>query len=359
MRKLIISLICCLLPTLALSDTLTIRNNAPDRYVVVKGDTLWDISAKFFEDPWKWPEIWNLNKESIENPHWIYPGDVVFLDRNAKTLKVEHGQQAASGVVATPIPTEKATESGNENVVKLTPQVRVMPGGHNAISSIPLADIEPFLQRPLIIEKDGLDNAPHIVSGYEGRQLLSNNDLAFVKDLPSNKGLEWQIYRPGKPLIDPESGDVLGYQAVYLGNARVEKFADISTLRIYGAKEEIYPGDRLVQVASGFPDNFIPRAPDTAISARIVSIIHGITMAGQKAVVVINKGQQDGVQNGHVLALYRKGETVQDPYDQAQDKLPNMRYGLLFVFRTFEHLSYGLVMEAKLPVELSDVAKTP
>lgn len=366
MRKLIISLICCLLPTLAFSDTLTIRNNAPDRYVVVKGDTLWDISAKFFEDPWKWPEIWSLNKESIKNPHWIYPGDVVLLDRHAKTLKVEHGPLAASGVAAPPAPAaeqvigrEKTAGGKEENVVKLSPQVRVMPGGHNAISSIPLADIEPFLRRPLIIENHELSNAPRIISGFEERQLLSNNDIAYVKDLPSDRGLEWQIYRPGKPLKDPENGDLLGYEAVYLGNARVEKFGNISTLRIYGAKEEIYPGDRLVQVASSFPNNFIPRAPDTQISARIVSIVHGITMAGQKSVVVINKGQNEGVQNGHVLALYRRGEMAKDPDSQAHYKLPNTRYGLLFVFRTFENLSYGLVMEAQLPIELSDIAKTP
>jgi LysM domain len=358
MRKLIISLICCLLPALAYSDTLTIKDNAPDRYVVVKGDTLWDISAKFFKDPWKWPEIWDLNKESIKNPHWIYPGDMVLLDRNAKTLKVISGMQAASGVVAPP--TEKtAGQEENENVEKLSPQVRVVESSHNAIASIPLADIEPFLKRPLIIEERELDKAPVIISGYEGRKLLSNDDIAYVKGLPSDKGLTWQVYRPGKPLTDPESGKLLGYEAVYLGNAHVEKFGDISTLRIYGAKEEIYAGDHLVQVASGFPDNFIPRAPDTEISAHIISIVNGITMAGQKAVVVINKGKRDGVQSGHVLALYRKGAMVKDVSSQSYDQLPNTRYGLLFVFRTFENVSYALVMETRLPVELSDIAKTP
>jgi len=374
MQRLIISLICCLLPALTFADTLSIRENAPDRYVVVKGDTLWDISAKFFSDPWRWPQVWGLNKDAIKNPHWIYPGDVVVLDRAAATLKVEGTTiNAESGVVATPTPSqaensesspEQNPESEKTNVqhvydgTRLSPRVRIGEGGHDAIPLIPLDDIKPFLKQPLVIERDELDDAPVIVAGYEKRTLLSNDDIAYVKDLPADKGLTWQIYRPGKALLDPISKEKLGYEATYLGNARVEKFDDISTLRIYGAVEEIYPGDRLIQVADGDLANFIPRAPDAEISARVMGIVNGITMAGQKAVVILNQGRRDGIQNGHVLALYRKGETIKK--FRARDiDLPNMRYGLLIIFRTFNKVSYALVMQTRLPVELLDVAQTP
>lgn len=383
MQKIIISLICSLLPAFALADTLTIRDNAPDRYVVVKGDTLWDISAKFFTDPWKWPDIWGLNKETIKNPHRIYPGDVVLLDRNAGTLKVEGGRPAeqAPSTATEGAPQQVATETAPATAApedteapvvdedarpvilgaeKRLPQVRVIPSDHDAIPSIPLKDIKPFLERPMVVEKDELDDAPMIVSGFEGRTLLSNNDIAYVKDLPADKGIIWQIYRPGKPITNPSNNKILGYEATYLGKAKVEKFDNISTVRISGSAREIFPGDRLIQVSNNFPANFIPRAPDAKIYAHIVSIVHGIQMAGQKAVVVIDKGQRQDLQNGHVLALYRKGEIVKDPVSSGQThELPYTRYGLLFVFRTFENISYGLVMEPKLAVELMDVAQTP
>jgi hypothetical protein len=379
MQKLIISLICCLLPALTFADTLSIRENAPDRYVVTKGDTLWDISAKFFKDPWKWPQVWGLNKDSIKNPHWIYPGDVVVLDRATATLKVEGDVTppvtAESSVPATQppppsqadnteMPPEQNPESEKANAkhvydgTQLSPRVRTGNGEHDAIPSIPLDDIKPFLKQPLVIEKGDLDNAPVIVGGYEERSLLSNHDIAYVKNLPSDKGLTWQIYRPGKALIDPLSKKILGYEATFLGNARVEKFDDVSTLRIYGAIEEIYPGDRLVQVDDRLPSNFIPRAPDKEISARIMGIVSGITMAGKNTAVILNQGRSDGIQNGHVLALYRKGEKVRK-FRESDIELPNMRYGLLFVFRTYNKVSYALVMQTRFPVEVLDIAQTP
>ncbi len=370
MQKLIISLICCLLPVLTFADTLSIREDAPDSYVVKKGDTLWDISAKFFKDPWKWPKIWGLNKEAIKNPHWIYPGDVVVLDHTTTppTLKVA-GETAPEvkppEVETTPTPeteTEKPVDESAGRVGKgtrLYPKVRVVDGMHDAIPSIPYGDIKPFLSQTLVIEQNEMESAPLIVSGFE-RSLLSNGDIAYVKNLPSDKGLDWQIYRPGKPLIDPSTKKTLGYEAVYLGTARVEKFGEISTVKIGGVVEEVYPGDRLVQSAGEYPENFIPRAPDTEMSARVMKIVNGINMAGQQAIVVINHGRRDGVQNGHVLALYRKGDKVKGTQFNSRDmEMPNIRYGLLFVFRTFENVSYGLVMQSSMPVEMMDVAQTP
>jgi hypothetical protein len=337
MHKLIISLICCLLPAFALADVPEIRDNAPDRHVVVKGDTLWGISATFFKDPWKWPQIWGMNKDTIKDPHWIYPGDVIVLDRTVGTLRVVEG-----------------TSTSGTASIKLSPSVREESSEHGAIPSIPVADIAPFLSQPLIIEKNGLSGAPTITGTYEQRVILGNDDIAYVKGLTEGKGKHWQIYRPGKTLLDPDSKEVLGYEAIYLGDADVEKFGNISTIRIARSIQEINKGDRLVQTSGVYTSNYVPHAPEKQIAARVISIYGGVSQGGQNTVITLNKGLRDGVEDGHVLALYRKGETVDKNLS-----LPDMRYGLLFVFHTFDKVAYALVMQTSLPVELLDRAQTP
>ena len=342
MQKIIISLICCLLTTFTFADTVKIHENAPDSHVVVKGDTLWDISAKFFKDPWRWPQIWGLNKDTIKDPHWIYPGDVVYLDRSSGTLRVGSAKQDGSDA---------------SNTVKLSPRVYVQDNGSQAIPSIAAKAIEPFLSRPLVIEKDELSNAPTIVGTFEKRVLLATGDVAYVKGLPKDQGLLWQIYHPGNALIDPDSKEILGYEAVYLGDAAVEKHADVSTLKIGKTLEAIGKGDRLIQASNEVSGSYIPRVPDGQISARIISIYAGVSQAGQHSIITLNKGLRDGLQNGHVLALYRKGDIVKSSGENIT--LPDTRYGLAFVFRTFDKVSYALVMRTQLPVQLFDNALTP
>ena len=353
MHKFIISLICCLLPAFAFADAPVIRDNAPDRHVVVKGDTLWDISAEFFKDPWKWPQIWGMNKDTIKDPHWIYPGDVIVLDRTTGTLRI--GEGGASAAPAT---------SSAAVAVKLIPKARGENSEHDAIPNIPVTDIAPFLSQPLVIEKDGLSSALTLTGTYEQRVILGNDDIAYVKGLPEEKGSHWQIYRPGKTLQDPDSKEILGYEAIYLGNADVEKFADISTLRITRAVQEINKGDRLIQTPGVFTSNFVPHAPEKQIAARVISIYGGVSQAGQNTVVTLNKGLRDGLENGHVLALYRKGETLKEKRKGLFAKdvrydLPDTRYGLLFVFRTFDKVAYALVLQTSLPVEVLDRAQAP
>jgi hypothetical protein len=358
MRK-IISLIFFILPVLAFaagSDSpsdirLNIRSDAPDRHIVVKGDTLWDISGKFFKDPWKWPHIWGLNKDKIKDPHWIYPGDVIYLDRNTGTLSF--GQ-----------PGETIAASGVSNTVILSPEVRIEPSSHDAISSIPASTIAPFLTQPLIVDADELKKAPILIGAREGRVVLGNDDTAFVSNLPADKGNQWQIYRPGKTFIDPDTDEVLGIEAIYLGNAEVTHFADVSTVTITRAVEEINAGDRLVLHTEDQPLYYLPRAPENKISARVISIYGGVSQGGQNTVITLNKGARDGLEIGHVLALYRKGEEVKVKSKSLfrWDKeyaLPDERYGLVFVFRVFDKVSYALVMQTKLPVQLLDHANTP
>jgi len=348
MRK-IISLICFLLPILASADVLQIREDAPDRYVVVKGDTLWDISAMFFKDPWKWPEIWALNKQAIKDPHWIYPGDLVYLDRSTGTLTTT---PPAPALVAEPV-----TPS---NIVKLEPKVRVVGQNTEAIPAIPLDVIASFLQRPLVVDEEELDNAPKLVGTYEQRTLLSVNDLAYAQNLPTDKGSQWQVYRPNVKFVDPDTDEELGQEVMYLGDATVEKFGDPSTLRITNAILEINKGDYFAQAGTGYSTSYLPRAPENQITAKVISIYGGVQQAGQHAVITLNKGRRDGLEVGNVLGLYQKGEVLKTQgWFTPNINLPDMRYGLVMVFRVFNKVSYALVMETKLPVQLLDSARNP
>ncbi len=347
MQKFIISLICCLLPVLAqAADAPEVRADAPDRHIVVKGDTLWDISGKFFKDPWKWPQIWGMNKDSIKDPHWIYPGDVIVLDRTTNTLRMGGGEGGS----------ESSAMRGS-NVVKLSPRMRAEEHVGDAIASIPASAIGPFLSRPLIIEDSELAGTPVLIGARDGRVLMGNNDTVYAQGIQQNKGENWQAFRTGKLLVDPDTKEVLGREAIYLGDANVTKFGDVSTLQLSKVTQEINKGDRLAQATEEVADNYLPRAPNDAITARVISIYGGVSQAGQNTIVTLNKGKRDGLENGHVLALYRKGEVTK--VDRKAVKLPDVRNGLLFVFRTFDKVSYGLVLQTSLPVELLDNALTP
>lgn len=363
----IISLICFLLPALACADQLQIRPDAPDQYTVVKGDTLWDISGKFFNDPWKWPHIWGLNKSSIKDPHWIYPGDVINLDRTNGTLRIGQADTTKPGVTnvadTAAAVAQDVSEPNEARIIRLSPNVHEDHSTRDIIPSIPAKIIGPFLNRPLVIEKGELKNAPSLIGAREGRVVLASNDIAFAKGLPSDKGEKWQIYRPGKKFTDPYTDELLGIEAVYLGNAEVQSFSEVSTVSINNAVLEIYPGDLLVAPSNDMEGPYLPRAPESSISASVISVYGGVSQAGQNTAIVLNKGSRDGLEVGHVLALFKKGEEVISGksyyfWDKVYT-LPDERFGLVFVFRVFNKVSYALVMQTKLPVQLLDRAKNP
>ena len=347
MRK-IISLICLLLPALAFAaqpdDAPQLRSDAPDKHVVVKGDTLWDISAKFFKDPWKWQYIWGINKDAIKDPHWIYPGDVIYLDRLNGTLRI--GQPPSSAEAPTDL-----------DVVRLSPKAREGHSSHDAVPTIPADVIAPFLSQPLIVENGTLKDAPTLIGAREERVMLGMGDTGFVKGLPSDKGNSWQLFRPGKSLTDPDTKEVLGVEAIYLGRAEATNFAEISTVAITESVQEIAMGDRLVVPSGDAVSSYIPHAPEGNIAASIISVYGGVSQAGQNTVITLNKGKRDGLEVGHVLALYRKGEAVK--HEREKFTLPDERYGLIFVFRAFDKVSYALVMQTHSPVQLLDRAQTP
>jgi hypothetical protein len=376
--------------------------DAPSEYTVVKGDTLWGIAGKFLKDPWKWPQIWQMNQDQIKDPHWIYPGDVIRLDRSGQYPSLSMGGAGgASGGSAA---------QAAANVVRVEPRIRVETLA-TAVPSIPSSAIGPFLSQPLVVEAGGLDNAPSIVATEEGRVVLSAGDLAYVDRLGSSAPLNWQVFRAGVPMRDPESGEVLGYEAKYVGDARVRRFGNPSTLEITKARQEINRGDLLTPARETAYPTFIPRAPSKLVRGVIMGVDGGVTEFGQFAIVTLNRGARDGLEVGHVLASYRRGAiagapgirgdstfidmrgwvsnlglgrvfgdmdvkpnpvvpepprpaTPADPtvgvaHTGGAVRLPDERNGLIFVFRVFEKMSYGMVMRANRPIHVGDVIQTP
>ena len=401
MRKTIIAVLssCVLISGAAFAeDTPQIQENAPDRYVVVKGDTLWGISGKFLKNPWRWPEIWKLNKEEIKNPHWIYPGDVVVLDRATGQLRLV-----------------KSEKYQGRDFEKRSPQTRMESGERKAIPAISPADIGPFLAHPLVIEQDALKTAPRILASEENRVAIGAGSRAYVEGIKEGDPKQWHIFRPGKALVDPETQVTLGYEAVYVGDARVLKFGETTTIEILKSTQEVLRDDRLVAATNVDLANIVPHSPSKEFRGRIMSSYEGLAEAGRGSIVSLNRGAKDGLETGHVLAVYRYGldvtlpkeekegtsfnfmrskclrdgakVTFNEPYDSnkayepcpdgdvkksfnapyttsADDgprvlKLPDERYGLLMVFRTFDKVSYALVMQSSLAVHVNDVVERP
>ena len=339
---------------------LTLAENAPSTYTVVKGDTLWDISAKFLKEPWFWPEIWNMNREEIKDPHWIYPGDIISLTFDAE------GRPRLS---------LNGTGSGNGGTIRLSPSIRVDKLSQ-AIPSIPARVIGPFLTMPLVVEAGALAGAPKIISADDGRVVIGAGDKAYAVGIQAAQGARWQVYRPGKALIDPGTRELLGYEVLYLGDAQVSRFGEASTINIAKSTQEINKGDRLTPAADGTIPSYSPRSPDRDVKGSIISMVGGVSEGGQYSVVVLNLGTRSGMEVGHVLATLRSGTVVSTntegynnspavnggigpPGTPRAVKLPDERNGLVFIFRVFEKVSYALVMSSGRSVRVGDAVQTP
>jgi LysM repeat protein len=327
--------------------------NAPDSHTVQRGDTLWGISGMFLKTPWRWPELWGMNLDQIRNPHLIYPGQVLVLDKRdgRATLRVA---QPGDGVPA--------------GTVKLSPRVRSETLDGGAIAAIPLHLITPFLNEAVVFENNELDVAPRIVATQEGRVLVSRGETAYVRgDLRGAR--DFRLFRQLTPLADPQTGEVLGYEGRYVGTAeavRPEGTAPApggtavvvpATFRITSNKLEAGVGDRLAPVPQQELVAYVPHAPRSPIDGRIISIYGEGMSAGQNHVVSLNRGSKDGLERGHVLALWRAGRDAVDtttPGQRTLMRLPDERHGLLFVFRVFERVSYALILNVQEPVTRGD-----
>ena len=361
---------------------LQIKPDAPDRYIVVPGDTLWGISQRYTDSPWRWPDLWNMNKDQIRNPHLIYPGYVLILDRERGQLTIaqpgtitqpgtettpttQRDGEPATGEPTTKPPTAAATSS-DPSLVKLTPNLRAESLARQGIPSIPANLIEPFLTRPLVIEPDGLDKAPTIVGTQTDRVILAAGNSAYVRGIGASREDTWFVYRRGSALVDPDTNQTLGYEAIYLGTAQVTRPGDPATIILTTAVREVGAGDKLVAASRPQAINYAPHAPNAKIQGRIMSIYGAgrIGEGGPQAIVTVNRGRADGVEVGHVLALYNRGGMVADVSKPkgAQDakiQLPDERAGLAFVFRVFDRISYALVMHVTRPISPLDVVQTP
>ena len=347
------------------SAPLAIKPDAPERYVVQPGDTLWGISERYTDSPWRWPELWNMNKEQIRNPHLIYPGYVIILDRERARLTIAPPGAPEPGVPPTAAPT--APTAPPPGTVKIGPRIRAESLARAEIPSIPPSVIEPFLSRPLVIEPDGLEKAPTIVATQADRVMLATGNSAYVRGIGAAKDETWYVYRKGNALVDPDTNQTLAYEAIYLGTAQLTRPGEPATVVLTSAVQEVGAGDKLVAAGRPQPVNYAPRAPSGQIRGRVIAIYGGVAKvgeAGPQSIISINRGKAHGLEVGHVLALYNLGGTVRDttkPRDapDARIKLPDERAGLAFVFRVFDRVSYALVMHVTRPVSPLDVVQTP
>jgi hypothetical protein len=336
-----------------------------------------------------------MNRDQIKDPHWIYPGDVVRLDKSGANPSLSLGSAGSSAGGSGPSGGTASDAAGN--VVRLVPRTRVEPLT-SAVPSIPGNAIGPFLTSPLVVEADGLAVAPTILATEESRVVVGAGNIAYADRIGERDGINWQVFRPGAELRDPETNEILGYEAKYIGDARVKRYGNPTTIEVTKARQEINRGDRLAPARETSFPSYVPRAPDKPIKGQIMSVDGGVAEVGQFSVITINRGSRDGIEVGHVLASYHKGEIVDGsgrPFDlrtgfgsewwsgvrnwyreniaeqrseapaQGQSlegqtvKLPDERNGLVFVFRVFEKMSYAMVMRSTRPIYVGDVVQTP
>jgi hypothetical protein len=351
--------------------------NAPDAYTVKRGDTLWAISGMFLKAPWRWPELWGMNLQDIRNPHRIYPGQQLYLEKSngRATLRI---RQLGLG-----------SDTPPTDVVRVSPRTRYESLADASIPTLSPNAIEPFLSEAMIVDSAAFAVTPRIVGTQEGRVLLSRGDRAYArgvygdgtsgKPLSAAKGepYTYRVFRNATPLKDPTTSAILGYEAQYVGKAdlvrgestrQVDKGGKVTndivpaTIDIVFAKEEMRVGDRMVPEPARSSFSYVPHAPTMPISGQIVSVYgSAVTFAAENQVVVINRGSRDGMERGHVMAILKNGETLTDKTDSSRTeiKLPNERNGLLMVFSVFDQLSYALVLQITDGVKVGDRIVNP
>jgi LysM domain len=318
-------------------DTTPLAAGAPDTYTVKKGDTLWDIAATFLKDPWYWPEIWYVNPQ-IENPHLIYPGDVlglVYID----------GQPRVTPVVA--------------STVRLSPKARATPLTE-AITSVPYDAIAAFLSSGVVLERGEVEKLPYVVAVKGEHLIASAGNTLYVRNTDAAEtGERYNLVKPGGKLVDPDNNDFLGYHGILIGEGELRSSGDPASFALTSSKQEAKQGDRLVPTSVDVPLNFFPKAPSTSIDGRIILVAGGVTQIGQYQVIVMNRGASHGLAVGDVLTVFQDGPKVHDRVEGGSVKLPDEEAGTVMVFKVYDRISYGLVMEATQPIHVEDHVRNP
>ena len=342
---------------------------APDEYTVRRGDTLWGISGMFLRQPWRWPELWGMNLSSISNPHLIYPGQVLYLDKSNGYARLRMGRGGQ-----------------DTTTVRLSPRTRSESLADMALPTLPAHLIEPFLVQPLVVEAQVLAQAPRIVATTDERVIMASSDRAYVRSstgdalqLQGTQSRAWRIFRDAVALKDPDNGEILGYEAQYLGQAELiegESLLDVrdakgrvrqnqvpATIDIVDAKGEIHAGDRLLPAPARSYSNYVPHAAPAEVKARVVSIYgdSALKFAAQNQVVAINRGTRDAMAAGQVLQLVTQGDVIVDKTGGKRERvqLPREHNGLAMVFRTFDRVSYALILDVRRPVVVGDHLMAP
>ncbi len=321
----------------------------PDEYTVQVGDTLWDIAATFLKDPWYWPEVWYVNPQ-IENPHLIFPGDVL-------ALVIIDGQQRVTTVRGA--------------AFRLSPQARVTPLSE-AINSIPYEQIAAFLSKGLVLDKEQVQRLPYIVATRGDHLMAAAGNQIYVRGgAPAQPGTRYSIVHVGDELVDPDDNKVVGYQGIYVGEGLLARGGDPATVALTDTTREALSGDRLVPESVDIPLNFFPKAPDIQVDGRIISVVDGVSMIGQYQVVVLNRGARDGLAPGDVLTVFQAGQVVKDRYaggslqgssamfSGENVKLLDEEAGTVMIFKVYDRIGYGLVMEATMPIHVLDAVRNP
>jgi LysM repeat protein len=322
--------------------------NAPDSYVVKRGDTLWAIAKVFLRDPWYWPEIWQVNPQ-IHNPHLIYPGDtlrLVFIDGQPQIL-LQRGDAA-----------------------RVEPRVRSEPI-EAAITTIPYETVQAFMSKPSVLDKDQIKHAPYVLATRDLHVVMSDGDTLYARGFggPVELGSHYNVVRVGDPLVDPDDKRILGYNGIFTGAAHVTRDGDTVSLIMTESAQETRAGDKLFIGGVDVPLDFIPSAPKIRTRGRIIAVSHGVSVIGQYEVVVVNRGARDGLAPGNVLGIFDTGPIVEDTEKNGffalstlgakKVRLPSERTGTFMVFKTFDNISYGLVMEATNLIRVGDKIENP
>jgi LysM repeat protein len=336
-------------------ETVVYEPEYPQTYIVQEGDTLWDISSVFLRDPWFWPEIWFKNPQ-VENPHLIYPGDtlaIVYVGGERKIQLLARGEQGSV----------LAQTEGGLKVLKVNPRVRTQ-SIDATIPSIPIESIRHLLARPMIIDEDTLNDSAYVLSSLDNHLVNSINDKLYVRKLDTTKGIgRYHIYRPNRSLFDPITNELLGYEAIYVGESRLLLRGDPASVRVTSSVREILRNDRVMPMDnSSFERDFFPKPPSSYVSGEIVALVDSISKSGAFQTIAINLGNRDGVSSGNILRIRRNGDVIPDKTEkdpQFTVKLPDEQIGMAMIIRSFEKLSYALIMEADMPISIQDYVESP
>jgi len=337
-------------------ETIEYEPEYPETYIVQEGDTLWDISTVFLKDPWYWPEIWYKNPQ-IKNPHLIYPGDklaIIYIGGKRRVQLLSRGEEGQQ---------MEGRTAGGLQIVKINPRVRSKPIDAT-VPTIPIDRIRHLIARPLVIDADTLNNSAYILASLDDHLINSLDDKLYVRKLDTSSGTgRYQIYRPNRPIYDPDTNELLGYEALYVGESKLLLRGDPATLRVTDSEREILRDDRVMPIDnSAFERDYYPRPPKSEVSGKIVVLLDAISQTGLYQTVAINLGQRDGLETGNVLRINRTGEAIPDPVEddpRFRVKLPDEQIGMLMIIRTFEKMSYALIMEADRPITLRDYVESP